>query len=234
MMAGWIKIYRELADHWLASQPEKLGWWVLLLLKAEREDRKVFVGNQIVELKRGQIIASNSFLADLWRTSERTVGRFLDVLEEEKMLHRCTHRKITVLTICNYESYQESKRVRRTDVCTDDAGILPESCRQYKEDRERKKETISKDIVKKERFQKPTIQEVADYCKERGNGIDAEAFINFYESKGWMVGKSPMKSWKAAIGTWEKRRDHGNDNTPNQRRGVQIVANEVKDYYGSF
>jgi hypothetical protein len=54
-------------------------------------------------------------------------------------------------------------------------------------------------------FKKPTILEVENYCKERNNNIDAEAFIAFYESKGWMVGKNKMKNWKQAIVTWEKR-----------------------------
>lgn len=55
------------------------------------------------------------------------------------------------------------------------------------------------------KFQKPSVEEVREYCQSRRNGIDAETFINFYESKGWVVGKSPMKDWKAAIRTWEKR-----------------------------
>lgn len=57
----------------------------------------------------------------------------------------------------------------------------------------------------KKRFTRPTIQEVKSYCQERNNGIDPESFIDFYDSKGWVVGKSPMKDWKAAIRTWEKR-----------------------------
>lgn len=59
----------------------------------------------------------------------------------------------------------------------------------------------------RERFRKPTVEEVAEYCRECGNGIDAEQFCAFYESKGWMVGKSPMKDWRAAVRTWERRRE---------------------------
>lgn len=51
----------------------------------------------------------------------------------------------------------------------------------------------------------PTIDEVYAYCKERKNGINPEAFYDFYESKGWMVGKNKMKDWKACVRTWEKR-----------------------------
>lgn len=55
------------------------------------------------------------------------------------------------------------------------------------------------------RFQKPTIEEIAAYCEERGNNIDAQQFYDFYESKGWRVGNQPMKDWKAAVRTWESR-----------------------------
>ena len=55
------------------------------------------------------------------------------------------------------------------------------------------------------RFQKPTIEEIRQYCLEKGYNVDAEQFFNFYESKGWVVGKSPMKNWRAAVSTWNKR-----------------------------
>ncbi len=56
-------------------------------------------------------------------------------------------------------------------------------------------------------FLKPTIEDVEYYCKERNSIIDAELFFDYYESIGWIVGKSPMKDWKATIRTWEKRED---------------------------
>ena len=63
----------------------------------------------------------------------------------------------------------------------------------------------NKKEIYKERFVKPTIEEIEEYCKERNNGIDAVMFYNFYESKDWMVGKNKMKDWKACIRTWEQR-----------------------------
>ena len=69
--------------------------------------------------------------------------------------------------------------------------------------------SISNSKSKSNKFIKPTLEEVSTYCKERNNGIDAEAFIAFYESKGWLIGKTPMKSWKSAIITWEKSRKAG-------------------------
>lgn len=57
-------------------------------------------------------------------------------------------------------------------------------------------------------FNKPTIIEIKDYCLERNNNIDANSFFDFYESKGWMVGKNKMKDWKAAVRTWELRENN--------------------------
>lgn len=56
----------------------------------------------------------------------------------------------------------------------------------------------------KGRFTPPSVTEVSFYCQERGNGIDAQQFVDFYASKGWMVGKNKMRDWRAAIRTWER------------------------------
>ena len=76
------------------------------------------------------------------------------------------------------------------------------------------KDSIGKDSIgesvrggKAKRFIPPTVEEVESYCLERGNGIDAQSFIDFYESKGWMIGKNKMKDWKAAVRTWERSRN---------------------------
>lgn len=63
--------------------------------------------------------------------------------------------------------------------------------------------------TKAKRFIPPTVDEVAAYCQERGNGLDPESFVDFYASKGWMVGKNPMKDWKAAVRTWERSEGRG-------------------------
>lgn len=54
-------------------------------------------------------------------------------------------------------------------------------------------------------FQKPSLDDIRAYCISRANNVDPEQFFNFYESKGWIIGKSPMKDWRAAVRTWEKR-----------------------------
>ena len=58
----------------------------------------------------------------------------------------------------------------------------------------------------RKRFTIPTPEEVQAYCDERKNGISGQQFCDFYSSKGWKIGKEPMKDWKAAVRTWEMRR----------------------------
>lgn len=55
-------------------------------------------------------------------------------------------------------------------------------------------------------FERPTVEEIEAYCREKGyTHVDAEYFWNYYENVGWKVGKSRMKSWRLAVSNWEKR-----------------------------
>lgn len=62
------------------------------------------------------------------------------------------------------------------------------------------------------KFVKPTVEQIKAYCQERNNNIDPQYFFDYYEGKGWLIGKTPMKDWKAAVRTWEKN----NFNRPQQ------------------
>jgi len=68
---------------------------------------------------------------------------------------------------------------------------------------------------KRKTFVKPSYEDVSEYCLERGKDVNAMSFINFYESKNWMIGKNKMKDWKACVRTWEK-----NNETIGQRQNT--------------
>ena len=82
---------------------------------------------------------------------------------------------------------------------------------------EEEKETTT--TTKEKKFIKPTVEEIKNYCLERKNKIDAEHFFDYYESKGWKIGKCPMKSWQAAIRTWERNNIEGNSNNEKSDNG---------------
>lgn len=58
--------------------------------------------------------------------------------------------------------------------------------------------------VKEKRFAPPTPEDVREYCRENGLSVDADRFVDFYESKNWYVGKNKMKDWKAAVRNWAR------------------------------
>jgi predicted transcriptional regulator len=138
-VTGWIKIHRELGKHWLAQDMEKLGRWIDLLLLANYEDGKVLVGDSLVTLKRGQMLMSFSFLSKRWNCSKSTASKFIELLESDGMVERYTERKATILTICKYDSYQQSVDSSPNDIANDCRTIaerLPNEEKKNKEEKE--------------------------------------------------------------------------------------------------
>ena len=58
-------------------------------------------------------------------------------------------------------------------------------------------------------FVPPSVEEVRAYCLERGNGIDSQYVVDYYDARGWMIGKNKMKDWRAAVRTWERNNSSG-------------------------
>ena len=84
----------------------------------------------------------------------------------------------------------------------------------------------SKEPVGRARFRAPSTEEVAAYCSESSLALDAQAFVDFYASKGWKVGRSPMKDWKAAARNWARR--------DRQKYGGTAVRGPVNDEYANL
>ena len=101
----------------------------------------------------------------------------------------------------------------KPEVSEDDEPVVSESCEPMVSDDSENSESQSNPNQSKpnqskpkvRRFTPPSVDEVREYCSEKGYTFDPEAFVAFYESKGWKVGRNPMKSWQAACTTWQKR-----------------------------
>ena len=99
-------------------------------------------------------------------------------------------------------------------------------------------ENDKKENIKRKTFCRPTIEEVKAYCKERKNSVDAEKFCDFYESKGWKVGKESMKDWKASVRTWEKGNNSSPPKPPNKptnayHNAMQSEFNNLEGFYAN-
>ena len=225
-MQRWIKINIEITNHWIFQNAEYFKWWFDLLSMASWKDNKVMHDAHLLTLDRGQIIASVSFLSERWKRSKPTIIRFLKLLENEHMITRTLlYRQTPILTICNYDKYQSTVD---TQVDTIVDTIVDTNIEYIEYNRKNRIEEKKENIIKeKKKFKVPTIEEVRQYCEERKNGIDAETFWNFYQSKGWKVGKEPMKDWKACVRTWEnKRKQENSTNTQQTANGIKLGVGE--------
>ena len=142
--------------------------------------------------KSHECFISNEYIANLLGVSERCASKYLSHLIDVgyvRMVRFDGRRRFVESTIqfqaeWNDCSMQGGQNVPHTD---------------------NKNNIYTLSIKGNAKFKKPSLDEIRDYCTARGNSVDPEQFYNFYESKGWMVGKSPMKDWKASVRTWEKR-----------------------------
>ena len=93
-----------------------------------------------------------------------------------------------------------------------------------------------KRLDKAAQWVKPEPEEIAAYCAERQNGIDPEQFYDYYEANGWRMGQNPMRSWKAAVRTWERKKaGSSGENTPEPVPPTKPVAPETpSSVYASF
>ena len=93
-----------------------------------------------------------------------------------------------------------------------------------------------KRLDKAAQWVKPEPEEIAAYCAERQNGIDPEQFYDYYEANGWRMGQNPMRSWKAAVRTWERKKaGSSGENTPEPAPTTKPVAPETpSSVYASF
>ena len=149
--------------------------------------------------EKGYCYASNKYLGEIFDTNEITISRKIKLLAEKQYINiEYEKRGCEVI----------SRKIRLTKMLTDDYQKSQSTINKNAKENIISNNNISiniKENIKRKVFTKPTIEEIEQYCKERNNGINAEAFYDFYESKDWYVGKNKMKDWKACVRTWEQR-----------------------------
>lgn len=197
----YIKLYEQIVNWEWYKNPNVFRVFLHCLLTANFTDGR-FEG---VDVKRGQLVTSLPHLAKQTSLSIQQVRTALDHLKSTGEITDIATRRYRIITISKYDEYQTDNRQNNrqsTDNQQTDNRQITDNQQQYK--------NIKKDIREEGNnktpsvFRPPTIEEVTDYCRERGNRVDPEKWLDFYASKGWMIGKNKMKDWKAAVRTWEK------------------------------
>ncbi len=109
MSKGWISVHRQIWNSWVwDDKPFSKGQaWIDLLLLANHEPNKTLIGNQIIHVKRGELISSEVKLSERWGWSRKKTREFLKLLQSDGMITKKSTSKYTAITIVNYEIYQD-------------------------------------------------------------------------------------------------------------------------------
>ena len=138
----------------------------------------------------GKCTASTEYFCRVYEVSRASIQNWLSLLDKNGYITRVLiYRQGSKEILSRYIKLVDKPSLK---MCTDNTNINITN-------------TNLTDSNKKAFFKKPTLDEVKNYCILRKNNIEAESFIDFYESKDWLIGKNKMKDWKACLRTWESR-----------------------------
>ena len=218
---GYIKIYRSLLDWEWWKDNNTFKVFMYLLLNANWKESR-YRGYDVP--KGGLVVGINS-LSETLDISVQSVRTALNHLKSTNEITIKTTNKFSIVSIVNWEKYQgcdDELTNKITSKLTND---------QQTTNKQLTTEQEYKNIKKNNIFIRPTLEEVESYCRERKNNVDPESFINFYESKGWVIGKSKMKDWKAAVRTWE-RNEKKKPSAEQKQYESGYDFDEMERYYG--
>lgn len=200
-MNGRIAIDRQIMEWEWWGDLNVFRLWMVILMLANWQDKK-WQGQVI---KRGSFVTSYASLADASGLSIQQTRTAINKLKSTGEIEQVSTNKYQIIIVVNYEKYQENFGSANNQITDNQQSNNNQSTNNQQQLNKDNKENKGNKEIKGGRFTPPTLQEVESYIEEKGYHIDAESFIDFYESKGWMVGKNKMKDWKASVRTWEKR-----------------------------
>ena len=217
MPIGWLIIHRELMDKpiWKGSTPEQKVVLMTLLMMVDFKPNEWEWKGEKYQTKPGEKVTSIKSIADAAGKgiSTQNVRSSLKRFEKMDFLTNESTKQGRLISIINWDLYQQAQQsTQQSTQQRPNKGPTPNEQRNKTTNKQEEPlKPLSPPVPEPEKkkaprkvFKPPTVEEVAAYCTERKNTVDPEAFVNFYESKGWVVGRNKMKSWQAAVRTWEK------------------------------
>lgn len=217
---GYIKFFRKIQEwEWYHDIP-CFRLFTHCLVRA----------NYAEQMFHGIKIPAGSFITSLKQLSLETglsISQIRTAIKKLEMTHNLalkSHANYSVITVIKYNSYQTNDTQLSNNIRIEEYNnstikgntYYSNKANNYYIDPTEKTKNTEKTKI----FQKPSIEEIKDYCVSRNNNVDANRFFDYYESKGWTIGKSKMKDWKAAVRTWEnqnKKGENANETKPTIR-----------------
>lgn len=247
-MSGWIKISRDMSDHWLWHDAERLKWWLDLLFMASWEDRQVMHDSHVFVLRRGQMIASIAYLSERWGKSKPTVISYLRMLEFDGMVYRqVLYRQTSVITVCNYDKYQVQEPNLVDTIVDTQVDTIVDTNKEYNNSttttsiaRARKKNFLE-ELKKSEiwldqmsmRFRIPSGEVV-----KRLDDFALDCFCRGTEHQDFSDARRHFNDWLRIQLEAERKKQqhHVPDKTrpEDKRRSYEVEASSAEDYKTSF
>jgi DNA-binding transcriptional MocR family regulator len=106
-MSGWIKIHRDINQHWIWQDNNYLKWWLDILLEVNHTEADVLIKGTVLKCGRGEKLYSLDTWANRWNTNKSKVNRFLKMLEKQNMISLKSETHTTRLKVCKYDDYQD-------------------------------------------------------------------------------------------------------------------------------
>lgn len=113
-MSGWIKLNREINNHWVFQNSDYFKWWIDILLEVNYTPAKVVIKGKVYDCGRGEKLYSLDTWAMRWKTNKSKVRRYFDLLQKENMIELKNETQTTRLKVCKYEDYQETENESET------------------------------------------------------------------------------------------------------------------------
>ena len=191
MHKGYVKLWRKMTSWGWYKDGNTMRVFLHLLLICNHKKR-TYMGQTV---DRGQCVTGRKALADALGLSERNVRTALLHLKNTQELTIKNYSKFSIATVLKYDFYQlGDQQVTSKRPASDQQVTTSKECKNVKNVKN----------VRRESFTPPKLEELREYCRSKGMAIDSDRFLDYYSSKGWLVGKVKMKDWKATARNWAR------------------------------
>ena len=213
MSDGYVKSYRKIKNwQWYTDVPV-CHLFQHLVREVNHKDN--YWRGELI--KTGQIKTSINHLSVATGLTNKQIRNSLKKLNNTGEIISKGASNGTVITVVNYSNYQALQEEEGEQEGKRRANEGQTKGKRRATNKNDKNDKNDKNIYSS-KFIKPKISEIEAYCQARKNSINAQAFYDYNEAKGWIVGKTPMKDWKATVRTWENNQKNetknGNSNVP--------------------
>jgi len=241
-MSGWIKIHRSITNHWLYTENRKFSKfeaWNDMLLNVNYTESKSIIKGKLYEIKRGESIMSLDSWAKRWKWDKSSVRRFFSLLEKDEMIQVKTDNITTHLTICNYDTYQDTCNADETQMKhkrnTNEIQTTPiKESKEYKEEKEESTHAlclwIKNDLKNVSKLKQQLTNKEAERLLDKFDRFAVKEILEAMDNHKDLIKKNI--SVNSTIQNWIRRRQENNPNfgLKKQTETLSIEEQILKNY----